>query len=161
MRFTKAAIVLGFVASAALLAQTAGTPGAEYFSSTSLQETAKDLLAKAQASPSGTAGVQLSKFPGHNVTYNVRVRSGGAEMHQHFADNFFVVDGEGTEVTGGKLADMKDTGNGEPRGSSVVGGTSQVLRKGDYLHIPAGTPHQTLMEPGKTFTFFVLKVEQP
>jgi quercetin dioxygenase-like cupin family protein len=32
------------------------------------------------------------------------------------------------------------------------------LSTGDIVHIPAGTPHQLLLDKGKPFTYFVVKV---
>jgi quercetin dioxygenase-like cupin family protein len=47
---------------------------------------------------------------------------------------------------------------GEIRGSSIAGGERHNLGVGDIVHIPAGTPHQLLVENGKPFTYFVIKV---
>ena len=90
----------------------------------------------------------------------VRLKSGGAEQHDHANDFFFVLSGEATEVIGGTIADSKTSAPGELRGSRVVGGTEHVMRSGDIVHISPGTPHQTLVAPGATFTYFVIKVQQ-
>ena len=34
------------------------------------------------------------------------------------------------------------------------------LAAGDAVHIPANTPHQLLVENGKQFTYFVIKVQK-
>jgi hypothetical protein len=31
---------------------------------------------------------------------------------------------------------------------------------GDVVHIAAGVPHQTLVAPGKQFTYFIIKVRK-
>jgi quercetin dioxygenase-like cupin family protein len=36
----------------------------------------------------------------------------------------------------------------------------QPLRAGDIAHVPAGVPHQMLINGDKTFTSFVVKIEQ-
>jgi uncharacterized RmlC-like cupin family protein len=36
-----------------------------------------------------------------------------------------------------------------------------VLHKGDIMHIPAGTPHQSIEAPGQTITIYVIKVAAP
>ena len=86
--------------------------------------------------------------------------SGGGELHQNFADIFFIIDGHATVVTGGSLVEAKTTGPGEMRGKSVEGGSRQELKAGDVVHIPAGMPHQTLVADGESVTYFVVKVEE-
>lgn len=118
------------------------------------------LLKQAEASPSGIASVTLKRYPRHFTMLTVRTRSGGAELHEHTSDIFVVLDGEATEVVGGTIPDSKVSAPGEVRGARVVGGTEHAMRTGDIVHISAGTPHQTLVAPGKTFTYYVIKVEQ-
>ncbi|GGH00835.1 cupin domain-containing protein [Silvibacterium dinghuense] len=121
---------------------------------------AADLLNQAKASPSGMASVTLKKYPGHFTMLTVRTRSGGAEQHDHAADIFIVLDGEATEVTGGSIENASTAKPGETRGTRVVGGTEHRMQTGDIVHIAPGTPHQTLVAPGKTFTYYVIKVDQ-
>jgi mannose-6-phosphate isomerase-like protein (cupin superfamily) len=118
-------------------------------------------LAKARASAGGSSGVTLAKYPGHYTMISARVKSGGAEVHANYSDFLIVVDGEGTELTGGTVVDAKQGENGETRGSRLEGATAQALHKGDILHITAGTPHQAIEGPGQTITIFVIKVEKP
>lgn len=125
-----------------------------------LQTRAAAMLTQAQASPSGMSSVTLQKYPGHFTMLTVRTRSGGAEQHDHASDFFFVLDGEATEVVGGSIPNSKASKPGELRGPKVVGGVEHVMRPGDIIHISPGTPHQTLVAPGKSFTYFVIKVEQ-
>lgn len=134
--------------------------GFDQMTKAELDSRAADLLKEAQASPSGSATVTLQKYPGHFTMLTVRTRPGGAELHEHAADIFIVLSGEATEVTGGTIADSKSPSPGEFRGSRVVGGTEHLMRTGDVIHIAPGTPHQTVVAPGKTFTYFVIKVAQ-
>jgi quercetin dioxygenase-like cupin family protein len=46
------------------------------------------------------------------------------------------------------------------RGTGIEGGQSQKLGVGDIVHIAPNTPHQLKLAPGKTFTYFVVKVHQ-
>ena len=118
-------------------------------------------LIKAKQSESGSAGVTLAKYPGHYTMISARSKSGGAEVHAHFSDFLIVVDGEGTELTGGTVVEPKEGADGETRGLRLEGATSHTLHKGDVIHIPAGTPHQAIEAPGQTLTLFVIKVEKP
>jgi quercetin dioxygenase-like cupin family protein len=118
-------------------------------------------LAKAKQSESGSAGMTLKKYPGHYTMITARTKSGGAEVHAHFSDFLIVVDGEGTELTGGTVIEPKEGADGETRGLRLEGATTHTLHKGDVIHIPAGTPHQAIEAPGQTITIFVIKVETP
>jgi mannose-6-phosphate isomerase-like protein (cupin superfamily) len=118
-------------------------------------------LIKAKQSESGSSGTILEKYPGHYTMISARSKSGGAEVHAHFSDFLIVVDGEGTELTGGTVVEPKEGADGETRGLRLEGATSHPLHKGDVIHIPAGTPHQAIEAPGQTLTLFVIKVEKP
>ncbi len=124
-----------------------------------------DLLARAKhlqelAAGKGSASETLEEYPHHHTMLAFRNRTGGAEVHQNFADVFFIVDGHTTLVTGGEVLDPKTTGPGETLGASVRGGSKQALNPGDVVHIPAGMPHQMILEDGATVTYFVVKVEE-
>ena len=122
---------------------------------------AATLLADAQKSSSGTAGVTLEKYPGHLTMLTVRTKPGGAEVHAAFNDFFIVEDGEATVMVGGTVIDSKEASPGEIRGSGLSGATPHVIRKGDVMHISPNVPHQTVVAPGKTFTYYVIKVAEP
>ena len=151
-----------FVAGAS--GQVSGsTPAAAPFDLVTSQDLATQsaaLLKQAQASPSGMASVTLKTYPRHFTMLTVRTKSGGAELHEHFADFFIILDGEATEVTGGSIPNGTSSKPGEVRGARVDGGVEHPMRKGDIVHIEPGTPHQTLVAPGKTFTYYVIKVEE-
>lgn len=85
-----------------------------------------------------------------------REKPGMVEVHDYDADIVYVLDGEATVVTGGKLLDGKVTGPGEVRGSQLEGGETRKLSKGDVMIIPAGTPHwfQNVTNP---FQYYVVK----
>lgn len=137
----------------------AQTMKSDYWSSAELLERAKHLQALA-ASGDGSASETLEKYPHHYTMLAFRQHSGGGELHQNFADIFYILDGHATVVTGGSLVDQKTTGPGEIRGKAVEGGTRQELKAGDVVHIPAGMPHQMLLADGQSVTYFVVKAEE-
>ena len=63
------------------------------------------------------------------------------EIHTNEADLFFVIDGNATQVLGGKVIDGKETGPGQIRGAKIEGGTNYQLGTGDVMWVPAGVPH--------------------
>jgi mannose-6-phosphate isomerase-like protein (cupin superfamily) len=108
----------------------------------------------------GAASETLREYPGHCAMLLFRNRDGGAEVHENFADVFYVLDGQATLVTGGAVAGAAGIGPGEIRGSSVEGGRRQELRAGDVAHVPAGLPHQMLVLGGQAITCLVMKVRE-
>jgi mannose-6-phosphate isomerase-like protein (cupin superfamily) len=108
----------------------------------------------------GQASETLKEYPQHATMLSFRARSGVAEVHERFADLFYVLDGRATLVTGGTVVGAQTVGPGELRGASIEGGVRQELRTGDLAHVPAGVPHQMLVPGDKTFTSFVVKIEQ-
>ena len=102
----------------------------------------------------------MEKYPHHYTMLAFRRRDGGGELHQNFADLFYILDGHVTLLTGGEVVDAKTTAPGEIRGASVKGGTGQELKAGDVVHIPAGMAHQMLVPAGSTVTYFVVKIEE-
>ena len=64
-----------------------------------------------------------------------------AEVHDHEADLFYIVDGRATQMLGGRVIDGKPTGPGQIRGPKTDGGQTYQLGKGDVMWVPAGMPH--------------------
>ena len=95
-----------------------------------------------------------------NRTFMVAHREGNgrAEWHERQADIIMIENGSATEVYGGEVVGGKTTAPGEIRGDSIKGGTETALGQGDVLHIPAKVAHMMKVAPGKTVTYFVVKV---
>jgi len=95
---------------------------------------------------------------GSRAEHLVRTGTGSSEMHEHEAEIFVVESGEGTLVTGGRIVNPRTEKPGEIRGTSIDGGERHRVAAGDIIHIAARTPHQLVIENGKSFTYFVVKV---
>jgi mannose-6-phosphate isomerase-like protein (cupin superfamily) len=130
----------------------------DHWSPAELQERVKHL--QQQAAEKGSASEKLEMYPHHYTMLAFRNRSGGGEVHQNYADVFFILDGRATLLTGGEVVEPKSTGPGETLGASVKGGSRQELKAGDVVHIPASMPHQMVLADGDTVTYFVIKVEE-
>jgi mannose-6-phosphate isomerase-like protein (cupin superfamily) len=125
------------------------------------QYTTKDLAAiqeKLSASHPTFKSEQLKQYKGHYTMVAHREATGSSEVHEHEADLFVMEEGEGTLVVGGKLVNSHVEKPGELRGTSIEGGEKLHYAPGDIFHIPAGVPHQMLVEKGKPVTYFVMKV---
>jgi mannose-6-phosphate isomerase-like protein (cupin superfamily) len=130
----------------------------DHWSPADLLERAKHL--QQLAAEKGSASETLEKYPHHYTMLAFRNRSGNAEVHQNFADVFYILDGHASVITGGEVVEPRTTAPGETLGASVKGGTQQELKAGDVVHIPAGMPHQMMVPEGGTVTYFVVKVEE-
>jgi len=108
----------------------------------------------------GSASEMLKEYSQHCAMLSFRSRDGEAEVHERFADLFCVLAGTATLVTGGIVAESRIVGPGEIRGMSIEGGERQTLRAGDLAHVPAGTPHQMLLNGDGTITCLVMKVQE-
>jgi mannose-6-phosphate isomerase-like protein (cupin superfamily) len=64
-----------------------------------------------------------------------------------------VQSGEATLVVGNDVVDAKNTSPTEIRGSSIRNGIERKVSAGDVINMPAGLPHQFLLEPGKQITY--------
>ena len=58
----------------------------------------------------GSASEVLKEYPQHAIHLLVRSRNGGAELHERFADLFFVIEGRAALLTGGVIPDAKTIG---------------------------------------------------
>lgn len=118
----------------------------------------KDATEKISKKGGSFGSEELNRWGNHYTMLAHREQTGSSEVHQHEADIFVVEEGAASILTGGTLVNSKTEKAGEMRGSSIKGGERHSLTAGDIIHIPAGVPHQLLIEKGKPFTYFVIKV---
>jgi hypothetical protein len=132
----------------------------EYYSTEHIKELLDQAFADPKSKAAGSGGVDLSDDAHHQIKTSVRTRSGGAEVHKHWADVIIVRGGEVTLITGGTVPDQDNPASDEPRGTKIVGGTEHHLKAGDIVHIPPSTPHQMIVPPGGKFSAIVVKVHE-
>jgi mannose-6-phosphate isomerase-like protein (cupin superfamily) len=89
-----------------------------------------------------------------------RTGPGQVEVHQKETDTFYVIDGEATFVTGGKMIGGKVTEPNQLRGTSIEGGETHHLKKGDFISVPAGMPHW-FKEVPTSINYYVVKALKP
>ncbi len=82
--------------------------------------------------------LELGSYDGH-LEYRSAV--GNASVHEKEAEIFYVIDGSGTLMTGGKLVKETRTNPTNLSGSAIEGGTSRAIAKGDFILVPENTPH--------------------
>lgn len=127
--------------------------------------TAKELkgyekpLREQVSGPNKTSSVKLADYGSSNVAISHREAYGIPEVHAHMDDYFVVESGEATLIVGGEVVNPKSPEANETRGDAIKGGERKILLPGDVVHIPTNMPHQLLVEKGKQFTYFVIKVK--
>ena len=119
---------------------------------------------EAAAKPETIPGARLDVLrAGPDYVYVLvwRTKTGSAEQHRDYDDIFVVREGTATLLHGGVYEGGKkpdDLPDGELRGGTIRGGTPLRLGPGDIVTIPAGMPHQVLLEGGDArFVYAVVK----
>jgi len=138
--------IVTLLSSAALAQQPAAqnaAPAVKLFAS-SADVTAMIAKAKSERKPDqpnfAQPIVQLAPYNA-NLEYRVGSVAAPASLHEREAEMFYVVEGSGTLVTGGKLREEKRTNAENLTGSAIDGGTPRRLAKGDWVMVPEKTPH--------------------
>ncbi len=114
----------------------------------------------AQVAEALAKGGTLVKAETYIVSGSHRDKNGQVEVHEKETDVIYVQDGTATFVTGGRMVGGKQTTPGQYLGTSIEGGVTHHLVKGDVVVVPAGTPHWFQEVPG-TVSYFVVKVVKP
>ena len=97
----------------------------------------------------------------HGLIVLAQRRSAGeVEVHEKTNHVFIIVEGEATFVTGGTLVGARETAPDQRRASSVQGGQTYHLTKGDVITIPAKTPHWFKEVPTQTIAYYAVNTEQ-
>jgi mannose-6-phosphate isomerase-like protein (cupin superfamily) len=77
----------------------------------------------------------------YSANLEYRVGNQNASVHEREAEMFYVVDGAGTLVTGGKLREERRTNPANLSGTGIDGGQRRRIAKGDFAMVPENTPH--------------------
>jgi len=104
---------------------------------------------------------QKIQFEHHSWSLAHREKSGVVESHGTRTIVMIVQSGEATLVVGTDVVDAKSSVPGEIRGTSIRNGIERKVSAGDIINMPAGLPHQFLLEPGKQITYIDVVVNTP
>jgi mannose-6-phosphate isomerase-like protein (cupin superfamily) len=105
-------------------------------------------------------GGALAAGPDYSANIARRTGPGQVEVHDKETDIFYVVDGAATFVTGGRMIGGKLARPNQWLGTSIEGGETRQLKKGDFIVIPAGTPHWFKDVP-QSVNYYVVKAITP
>lgn len=109
--------------------------------------------------PAGSS--QKAEFGNHGWHIAHREKSGEVENHMTRAIVMVVQSGEATLVVGTDVVDAKTVSPSEIRGTSIRNGTLTKVSAGDIINMPAGLPHQFILEPGQQITYIDVVVTAP
>jgi mannose-6-phosphate isomerase-like protein (cupin superfamily) len=161
MRVPFLALSMFVAAVSSVSAQAATAPPMRTFMS---EKDIMSLVDKAKADRKGDAPLVaepiLSLAP-YRAQLEYRPGTSPAAVHEKDAEMMIVLQGTGNIVTGGKLVDEKRNNANNLGGSSITGGNSQAVVKGDTLIVPANTPHQVIPTGGAPIVLMTLHVPYP
>ena len=106
-------------------------------------------------------GGALANGPDFTASLARRTSAGQAEIHLKETDIFYIVDGSATFVTGGTMVGVSLPRPNQMLGTDLKGGRTHQLKKGDFISIPAGTPHWFKEVPSTGITYYMVKVVKP
>lgn len=114
--------------------------------------------AKQVSTSFSTGAVLLDSADRHYMVHTSRRdKPGLAEVHTLDTDIIYVMQGNATFVTGGTVAEAKETAANEIRGARIDGGDTRRLGKGEVIIVPANTPHW-FKEISGEFLYYTIKV---
>jgi len=160
------------LAALLLLAQTGANPiPATDVKSADIQATLKRVIASTTG-PVSDNPIRTVDAGGHNIgiglVYRPKGAKGGAASHDKVSEVYQVLDGSGTLVTGGAIVNPQKRTSGQEEvtqingpgvsGTSIEGGVSRRIAKGDMVIIPAGTPHW-FSEVQEALTYTVVRID--
>jgi mannose-6-phosphate isomerase-like protein (cupin superfamily) len=164
--------MLRILAFVLIFAQAAGSPlPATDVKSAIIQGTLKQVMVNPNVTVSDTP-LRTVDAGGHNVgigvVYRPKGAKGGAASHDKVSEVYQVLEGSATLVTGGTIVNPQRRTSSQEEvtqingpgvsGTSIEGGVSRRITKGDMVIIPAGTPHW-LPEIQETITYTVVRID--
>jgi hypothetical protein len=102
---------------------------------------------------------QKIQFEHHSWSLAHREKSGVVESHLTRTIVMIVQSGEATLIVGADVVDPKNTSPTEIRGTAIHNGIERRVSAGDVINMPAGLPHQFLLEPGNQITYIDVVVD--
>jgi mannose-6-phosphate isomerase-like protein (cupin superfamily) len=153
-----------FVFSFALL-QVIGdkpVPSAAHVPAADIETALKDILAQNR----NDIPVLTMNAGSHNIEVAVAQmrRPTSGNSHDAVTEMYYVLEGGGTHVSGGTLVNprksVSEMAGPGLYGDGIQGGTARRVVKGDYIIIPAGTPHAwTELDGGRPVSYLDIRVD--
>ncbi|MEI9813432.1 MAG: cupin domain-containing protein [Acidobacteriota bacterium] len=139
MRILNAALALCFLATT-LLSQPPAPQPKLFTSAADIQA----LIAKSKndrKEGQATVSQPILRLAPYGANLEYRASVGPASVHEKEAEMFYVIEGSGTLITGGKLTAETRTNADNLSGTGIDGGATRKVAKGDFVIVPENTPH--------------------
>ena len=160
VQYVALSLLAAVVATSAAAQQAAPPPMKTFMSDKEIM----GLIDKAKADRKGDAPLVaepiLSLAP-YRAQLEFRPGTSPAALHEKDAELMLVLAGTGDIVTGGTLVNEKRNNANNLGGSSIAGGNTQAVVKGDVLIVPANTPHQVIPTGGAPIVLMTMHVPYP
>jgi mannose-6-phosphate isomerase-like protein (cupin superfamily) len=163
MKTPMRAFVVSFTLTVAAATAAAQADPAAVMKTFSSSSDITALIAKAKSERKEgqpTVSEPILRLAPYNVNLEYRTSAAPAAQHEKDAELFYVIDGSGTMVTGGKLAGEKRTNDANLSGTAIEGGNTRRVSKGDFIIVPENTPHQITAVEG-TLVLMTFHVPRP
>jgi len=144
MRAFGISLALTLLAAAAMAQQQAAQPSPQTMKTFSSSADVEALIAKARSERKENQPVvaeHILQLAPYNANLEYRASVGPAAVHERDAEIFYVIEGSGTMVTGGKLVKETRTNAENLSGTGIEGGSSRSVAKGDFIIVPENTAH--------------------
>ena len=157
-KITLITIFIALFASAALAQRAPADPVKPY-----VVKTKVDVATLEKSLHGANKAEDLTGGPGTQLRVAVQhddyKETADAESHDASDDVYYVLEGEAKLTLGGKLESPREISPGEWRAKSIVGGQVFIIKKGDLIIVPRGTPHQRYsVKKGKIFSLILVKI---
>jgi len=136
-----AALALCLALAAPALAHAAPAPQPTVFTSAADIQALIDKAAREAKPDQPLLAQPMAVLAPYRANLEYRTASAPAAVHETEAELFYVVEGGGTLVTGGRLTGETRTNAENLRGTGVEGGEMRKVAKGDLFIVPEGSPH--------------------
>jgi len=120
---------------------------------------AGDAKVKADAPNAARGPNYIADGPDFHLSFAERKRPGKVEQHADWNDEIIIQEGDVQLNFGGTSVNAKPTRPGEKLGDSIRDGKSVLMHPGDIVTIPAGMPHQMLIQ-SPTMRYILLKTRK-
>jgi hypothetical protein len=145
----KTLLIAALLVSLPAFAQTAPPPIKLYSSGADVSA----LIAQARAEhKEGNTVKIIGNLPGYPVQLEFRTSTTPPSIHPVQDELIEVIGGGCTLITGGKLIGAPAGSGKTLSGTAIEGGVPRKLTKGDYVLVPANTPHQYTEIQGELIT---------
>jgi mannose-6-phosphate isomerase-like protein (cupin superfamily) len=141
-------------------AQTAHAQAADSVRHVSAADLRAAVAAAPGAAPRAMYGSMIMDAGRYTVIQLRRTGDGQVEVHAEWDDVMVVQEGAATLLTGGEVSGVRQTAPGELRGGQITGAARRRITAGDVVAVPAGIPHQVLLQPGESITYLIIKARR-